>query len=151
VSKSDQDKSMSSSTDSKKTEQSSRLHMTEDCIELLHVKTLTLNTSTLSNPHSLTLSLTSDTLPDMVLKSDSGIPGRKVDLQIQILQDDGLEVPFNESKFDRQNAICMEVLSLNKYRVNERVGRSRNPQGLQDHIRKCSDVRESGVSEDLKE
>ena len=46
----------------------------EDCIELPHVKTLTLNASALSNPDSLTLSLTSDTLPDMVLKSlvDSG-------------------------------------------------------------------------------
>src|SRR5882724_4827704 len=40
-----------------------------DCIELPHVKTLTLNASTLSNPHSLTLFLTSDTLPDIVLKS----------------------------------------------------------------------------------
>ena len=33
------------------------------------MKTTTLNASTLSNPDSLTLSLTSDTLPDMVLKS----------------------------------------------------------------------------------
>src|SRR5882724_3936071 len=41
----------------------------EDCVELPHVKTLTLNASALSNPDSLTLSLTSDTLPDMVLNS----------------------------------------------------------------------------------
>jgi len=40
----------------------------EDCIELPHVKTLTLYTSTPLNPDSLTLFLTSNTLLDMVLK-----------------------------------------------------------------------------------
>jgi len=58
----------------KKTEQSLRLRTTKDCIELPRAKTLTLNASALSNPDSLTLFLTSDTLLNMVLKSlvDSG-------------------------------------------------------------------------------
>jgi len=52
-----------------KTEQSLNSAQPEDCIELPHAKTLTLNASALSNPDSLTLFLTSNTLPDMVLKS----------------------------------------------------------------------------------
>jgi len=46
-----------------------RLHMTRGLCWTLLCETLTLNASSLSNPHSLTLFLTSDTLPDMVLKS----------------------------------------------------------------------------------
>src|SRR5882724_860947 len=39
----------------------------KDCVKLPHVKPLILNTSTLSNPDSLTLSLTSNKLLDMIL------------------------------------------------------------------------------------
>jgi len=48
VSKSDQGKSVSSGTDLKKTEQSLNSAQPEDCIELPHAKTLTLNASALS-------------------------------------------------------------------------------------------------------
>src|SRR5882672_11227103 len=46
----------------------------EDCVELPRAEFLILNASTLSNPDSLTISLTSDTLLNMTLKSlvDSG-------------------------------------------------------------------------------
>jgi len=74
ASKTEQDKSTSSAWTRKRPEQSSRLRTNEDCVELPRAKTITLNASALSNPDSLTLSLTSDTLPDMILKSlvDSG-------------------------------------------------------------------------------
>jgi len=63
VSKSDQDKSMSSGTDSKKDWAVLKtLHEPRIVLNSLVQKTLTLNTSTLSNPDSLTLSLTSHTL-----------------------------------------------------------------------------------------
>jgi len=35
----------------------------------------------------------------------------------------------------------LEDAELNKHRINERVGRSRIHEGLQDHIQKVSDVR----------
>src|SRR5882672_6429638 len=41
----------------------------KDCVELPHVRTVTLNAATLSTPDSLTLSLTSDSLLDTVLRS----------------------------------------------------------------------------------
>src|SRR5882724_7473428 len=46
----------------------------EDCIKLHHASTVTLYTSTLSNPDSLTLSLTTNSFLNMTLKSlvDSG-------------------------------------------------------------------------------
>src|SRR5882724_8307359 len=46
----------------------------EDCVKLHHVSTVTLYTSTLSNPNSLILSLTTNSLPSTTLKSlvDSG-------------------------------------------------------------------------------
>jgi len=70
ASKTNQDKSVSSGTDLKKRLSSPQdSTWPEDCIELPHAKTLTLNPSALLNPHSLTLFLTYDTLPDMVLKS----------------------------------------------------------------------------------
>jgi len=57
-----------------------------------------------------------------------------------------LEGSIDESKFDRQNAICREVLSLNKYRIDEGVGRSGITRDFRDHIGRVSDVKES-VSE----
>jgi len=65
-----------------------------------------------------------------------GFPGRKVDLQVQGLRDDRIGGSINESKFDRWNAICREVLSLNEYIIDEGVGRSRIHKGLQDRVRK---------------
>jgi len=46
----------------------------KDCIELPHANSVTFNTTALSNPDLLTLSLTSDTPADMILESlvDSG-------------------------------------------------------------------------------
>ena len=46
----------------------------KDCIELHHASTVTLYASTLSNPDSLMLSLTTDSFPNTTLKSlvDSG-------------------------------------------------------------------------------
>ena len=55
-----------------------------------------------------------------------------------------LEVPLM-SQLDSQNAISQEILSLNKHRINEGVGRSRIHKGLQDHIQKG--VRSQGKSE----
>src|SRR6266481_572190 len=47
----------------------------EDCTELPRVETTLLGTSALSNPDSFLLSLTTDTLPNVILKSlmDSGL------------------------------------------------------------------------------
>ena len=44
-----------------------------------------------------------------------GFPGRKVDFQVQSLRDDRIGGSINESKLDRWNAVCKEVLSLNEY------------------------------------
>ena len=71
-----------------------------------------------------------------------GFPSRKADLQVQSLRDDRIEGSINESKFYRWNAICREVLSLNKYRIDEGVGRSR----IRTIFGRVSDVKES-VSE----
>ena len=69
-------------------------------------------------------------------------------MQVQSLRDDRIGSSINESEFDRWNAICWKMLSLNKHRINERVGRSGIHKGLQDHIRKgvgCQErVSESG-------
>jgi len=51
---------------------------------------------------------------------------------------------INELEFDRWNAICRKMLSLNKHRINKGVRRSRNPQRLQDIYGSVSDVKESG-------
>jgi len=64
------------------------------------------------------------------------IPSRKADLQVQGLWDDRIGGSINELKFDRRNAICRKVLSLNEYRVNDGVRRSGIHKGLQDCIRK---------------
>ena len=45
-------------------------------------------------------------------------------------------------KFDRQNAICRKVLSLNKYRVNEGVGRSESARDFRTIFGRVSDVKE---------
>ena len=49
-------------------------------------------------------------------------------------------------ELDRWNSICREVLSLNKYRIDEGVGRSRIYKGLKTISGSVSDVKES-VSE----
>jgi len=64
-------------------------------------------------------------------------------LQVQSLRDDRIGGSINELKFNRWNAICRKVLSLNEYRVNKGVGRSGIHKGLQDHIRRVLDVKES--------
>jgi len=61
----------------------------------------------------------------------------KMDLQVQSLRDDGIGSSIDESEFDRQNAICREVLILNEYRINKGVGRSGIHKGIQDHIWEC--------------
>src|SRR5882724_4856655 len=53
----------------------------KDCIKLHHASTVTLYASALSNPNSLTLSLTTDSLPSTTLKSlvDSGSSNSFID------------------------------------------------------------------------
>jgi len=81
-----------------------------------------------------------------VKKSGSGFPGSKVDLQVQILWDDRIGGSIYESKFDRRNAICREVLSLNEYGVDEGVGGSGIHKDFSPVFEGCLDVKES-VSE----
>jgi len=64
-----------------------------------------------------------------------------VDLQVQSLQDDRIGGSINESKFDRWNAICREVLSLNEYRIDEGVRRSGIHKGLQTIFGRVLDVK----------
>src|SRR5882672_2792606 len=86
-------------------------------MELPHAKFITLNASTLSNPHSLTLSLTSDTLHDMILKSlvDSGSSNSFIDsvfVQTQHLPTYGIP-PIKLQLIDgTSNSVISQALDL---------------------------------------
>jgi len=69
-----------------------------------------------------------------------------MDLHVQSLQDDRIGGSIDESEFDRRNSICREVLSLNEYRINKGVGRSRIHKEFKTISESVSDVKES-VSE----
>src|SRR5882724_10911225 len=81
------------------------------------MKTLTLNASTLSNPDSLTLFLTSDTLLDMILKSlvDSGSSNSFIDsafVQTQHLPAYGI-LPIKLQLIDgTSNSVILQALDL---------------------------------------
>ena len=69
-------------------------------------------------------------------------PGRKTDLQVQGLQDDGIGGSIDESEFDRWNAICRKVLGLNA----ESMKQSDDPEPMRDLrivSRSLLEVRES--------
>src|SRR5882672_11009460 len=86
-------------------------------MELPHAKFITLNASTLSNPDSLTLSLTSNTLPDTILKSlvDSGSSNSFIDsvfVQTQNLPTYGI-LPIKLQLIDgTSNSIISQALDL---------------------------------------
>jgi len=48
---------------------------------------------------------------------------------------------IDESEFDRQKAIYWEMLSLNKHRINERVGRLESTRDFKTISGRMSDVR----------
>src|SRR6266481_934427 len=89
----------------------------EDCAGLPCAKTATLNTSALSNPDSLILSLTSDTLPNMILKSivDSRSSDSFIDsafIQMHHLPTSGI-LPIKLQLLDgTSNSIIMQALDL---------------------------------------
>jgi len=112
------EKSTSTNSDLKKRLSSPRdSAQPEDCIKLPHAKTITLNTSALSNPDSLTLSLTSDTLPNTVLKSlvDSGSSDSFIDsvfIQTQHLPAYGIP-PIKLRLIDgTSNSVISQALDL---------------------------------------
>jgi len=69
-----------------------------------------------------------------------------MDLQVQSLQDDGIGGSIDESEFDRWNAICREVLSLNEYRINKESEDPESTREFKTISESVSDVKES-VSE----
>src|SRR5882724_3867842 len=118
ASKTDQEKSVSTNSNSKKRLSSPQdSAQPEDCVKLPRVKTITLNTSALSNPDSLTLSLTSKTLPNMVLKSlvDSGSSDSFIDsvfVQTQHLPAYGIP-PIKLRLIDgTSNSVILQALDL---------------------------------------
>ena len=51
-----------------------------------------------------------------------------MDLQVECLQDDRIGSSIDELEFDRWNAICWKMLSLNKHRMKE----SEDPESTRD-------------------
>jgi len=64
-----------------------------------------------------------------------------MDLQVYCLQDDRIGSSIDESEFDRRNAICWKMLSLNKHRINERVRRSQSTRDFKTISGRVLDVR----------
>jgi len=69
-----------------------------------------------------------------------------MDLQVQSLRDDRIGGSINESEFDRRNAICRKMLSLNKHRSIKELEDLESTRDFRTVFGRVSDVKES-VSE----